>query len=191
MLYIDLNMVRAGVVSHQAQWEISGYREIQRPPARYRIIDTNEVQRLLELDGLQRLQQTLAGWVDAALRDTAPTRVPAWSQSVAVGSTKFLETFRRSAPNLRHRAIDGQDGQWSLREMPSPFRREALSGAVAGAFCDRARRKRSRRYGEDVRPSETRTDGFWSGASCLRQTAPDRQPVLQTRGLTVPQQEGW
>ena len=46
-----------------------------------------------------------------------------------------------------------------------PFRCEALSGPVAEAFWDRARRKRSRRYGEDVRPSET----------------------PQTRGLTVPQ----
>jgi transposase len=46
-----------------------------------------------------------------------------------------------------------------------PFRREGLSGPVAGAFCDRARRKRSHRYGEDARPSET----------------------AQTRGLTAPQ----
>ena len=35
MAYIDLNMVRAGAVTHPAQWEIGGYREIQHPPSRY------------------------------------------------------------------------------------------------------------------------------------------------------------
>ena len=46
-----------------------------------------------------------------------------------------------------------------------PFRREGLSGPVHAAFCDQARRKRSHRYDEDARPSET----------------------PQTRALTAPQ----
>jgi len=29
--YIDLNMVRAGVVEHPTQWEFCGYNEIQNP----------------------------------------------------------------------------------------------------------------------------------------------------------------
>ena len=37
--YIDLNMVRAGVVEHPRQWPHGAYHEIQQPPARYRIID--------------------------------------------------------------------------------------------------------------------------------------------------------
>jgi hypothetical protein len=31
-VYIDLNMVRAGVVSHPGEWKDSGFREIQKPP---------------------------------------------------------------------------------------------------------------------------------------------------------------
>ena len=31
LVYIDLNMVRAGVVSHSSQWSICGYNEIQNP----------------------------------------------------------------------------------------------------------------------------------------------------------------
>ena len=34
LVYIDLNMVRAGVVKHPAEWEHGGYLEIQNPPAR-------------------------------------------------------------------------------------------------------------------------------------------------------------
>jgi putative transposase len=32
MVYIDLNMVRAGVVNHPEKWEESGFCEIQKPP---------------------------------------------------------------------------------------------------------------------------------------------------------------
>lgn len=31
IVYIDLNMVRAGVVSHPAEWAFGGYNEIQSP----------------------------------------------------------------------------------------------------------------------------------------------------------------
>ena len=37
--YIDLNMVRAGVVKHPNEWSHSGYNEIQKPKQRYGIID--------------------------------------------------------------------------------------------------------------------------------------------------------
>ena len=39
LVYIDLNMVRAGLVDHPAKWEDSGYHEIQQPPKRYAVID--------------------------------------------------------------------------------------------------------------------------------------------------------
>jgi putative transposase len=32
MIYIDLNMVRAGVVKHPSEWKESGYNEIMNPP---------------------------------------------------------------------------------------------------------------------------------------------------------------
>ena len=39
LVYIDLNMVRAGAVSHPSRWQASGYLEIQTPPMRKRIIN--------------------------------------------------------------------------------------------------------------------------------------------------------
>ena len=32
MVYIDMNMVRAGVVNHPSEWFFSGYNEIQKIP---------------------------------------------------------------------------------------------------------------------------------------------------------------
>jgi len=46
LVYIDLNMVRAGVVRHPGDWRQSGYSEIQNPPKRYAIIDTQKLSSL-------------------------------------------------------------------------------------------------------------------------------------------------
>ncbi len=48
LVYMDMNMVRAGAVSHPSEWRYCGYQEIQSPPARYHLIDRN---RLIELTG--------------------------------------------------------------------------------------------------------------------------------------------
>jgi hypothetical protein len=39
MVYMDMNMVRAGVVKHPAEWPLCGYVEIQNPRQRYSLID--------------------------------------------------------------------------------------------------------------------------------------------------------
>ena len=43
LVYIDLNMVRNGVVKHPAQWAHGGYREIQNPPLRYGLINLSKL----------------------------------------------------------------------------------------------------------------------------------------------------
>ncbi len=51
MRYIDLNMVRAGVVTYPQDWQWCGYCEIQSPPQRYAVINTAA---LLQLFGLTK-----------------------------------------------------------------------------------------------------------------------------------------
>ena len=74
MVYIDLNMVRAGVVSSPEDWGWSGYHEIQNLPQRYTVIDTNA---LLELSGVNHFEQYLQirkGWIEDALKAEANQR---------------------------------------------------------------------------------------------------------------------
>ena len=54
--YVDLNRVRTGAVNHPLEWPHSGYREIQRPPKRYAIIDVGA------LSSLFGLYNSLAPW---------------------------------------------------------------------------------------------------------------------------------
>ena len=92
--YIDLNMVRAGVVRHPRQWAAGGYREIQSPPKRYAIVNRQALLDLLGMSRLTELQQAHACWVAEALRAADAPRDPSWSQSIAVGRRSFVEAVQ-------------------------------------------------------------------------------------------------
>jgi len=92
LVYIDLNMVRAGVVQHPSEWSHGGYNEILNPPARYRLLAMNRLRELLSINE-DTLGSVYSGWIEEALKAEA-FREPAWSESVAVGSKKFVEGIK-------------------------------------------------------------------------------------------------
>lgn len=117
LVYIDLNMVRAGVVSHPAEWEVCGYQEIQRPPARYRIIDYPVLMELMGIPDVHTLRKLHREWVEEALKTEQLARNEIWSQSLAVGSHKFVENFQaRLGAHALHRQVETHQGGYCLRE---------------------------------------------------------------------------
>ena len=50
LVYIDTNMVRAGVVSHPSLWSFCGYNEIQEPRRKNVLIDYERLKACLESD---------------------------------------------------------------------------------------------------------------------------------------------
>ena len=76
LVYIDLNMVRAGVVDHPSQWAVSGYNDIQSPPQRYRIIDYPALCQLTDLPGLSVLALRHHEWIEDALSKGQLKREP-------------------------------------------------------------------------------------------------------------------
>ena len=94
MLYIDMNMVRAGVVRRPSEWAFCGYNEIQRSPQRYSILDRK---RLMELVGISKgdeLSRTYTGMVGEVLSSGESTRESKWTESVAVGNMQFIGKVR-------------------------------------------------------------------------------------------------
>lgn len=69
LVYVDLNMVRAGVVDHPSEWKWSGYHEIQKPKRRYRLIDHDKLLGLLNADSNETLFRTHRGWFAAWFTD--------------------------------------------------------------------------------------------------------------------------
>jgi len=94
MVYIDLNMVRAGVVSHPSEWTFSGYNEIQDHPQRYSLIDRKRLMALLGIDDSDRLRETYKGWLEDVLCKDGHAREEKWTQSIAVGSKFFVKEVK-------------------------------------------------------------------------------------------------
>jgi putative transposase len=116
MAYIDLNMVRAGVVDHPRHWRESGYREIQEGRQRYRIIDRRALSELLGVSE-ERLASVQNEWVEAALAAGGLDRRPEWSESVAVGRRSYVEDVKNVLGGAaRHRRIEDLDDMTVLRD---------------------------------------------------------------------------
>lgn len=94
IVYIDMNMVRAGVVQHPSEWFFSGYNEIQQPKRKNVLIDYDRLQELLGFDTYGTLQATHRQWVESCLKERIPLRDDKWSRSVAVGSERFVEELK-------------------------------------------------------------------------------------------------
>lgn len=130
--YIDLNMFRAGVVSHPMDWAWTGYQELVGVRHRYCLIHR---ERLLEL-----LRQTDTGAfvtnyqvvIQEAIAANDLTRDAIWTETIAVGSKAFVQQL---APHIRNReevvptAIDresntmrAQSKLWVIREPEPAYR---------------------------------------------------------------------
>jgi len=117
LVYIDLNMVRAGVVEHPAEWEMNGYREIQNPPDRYGIIDRRSLMEACGYSDYQEFAEQHRSWVEDALKQSW-SREGHWTESIAVGSSSFIEeTKLKLGCRARGRSSDERkDGPCFLKE---------------------------------------------------------------------------
>jgi len=117
MVYIDLNMVRAGVVTHPSEWPFSGYNEIQNPRQRYSLIDHGRLRELLDIKSMEELKRSYRDWVEEAVAGQIGNRESRWTESIAVGSKTFVE---KTKVELGIKAIGREvmeaDGVYELRE---------------------------------------------------------------------------
>jgi len=96
LTYVDMNMVRAGVVGHPREWEFCGYTETLKPDVRprLRLVDADVLADLAgarDQASLMRMRET---WIEQAIRKSRLEREPLWTESVAVGGQDFLERIR-------------------------------------------------------------------------------------------------
>jgi len=122
LVYIDLNMVRAGVVSHPSEWIHSGYHEIQKAPLRYALIDRK---RLIELCGVkneEELKKNHQEWIEQAILDDVLKRQPAWTEAVATGSEGFVMQLKQAlGVNVQGRKVQQDNDAYMLREPSSSY----------------------------------------------------------------------
>jgi putative transposase len=128
---MDLNMVRAGVVSHPHEWDESGYKEIQQPRQRYGLIDHRCLMELLGIPSVDMLQRSHRDWVEESLRAERSARNGKWSESIAVGSKGFVAMVKKQLGfRAKGRKITESHEECQLRETQFPY--SATSGGING-----------------------------------------------------------
>lgn len=122
MTYIDLNMVRAGAVMHPAQWDTSGYAEIQAPPRRYAVIDQAALSAVLGFRNTEQLRRSCREWVETTLGLNDLQRDSVWTESLAVGRSRFVEEIKeRLGIRAQNRDTLETYGAHVLKEPASPY----------------------------------------------------------------------
>jgi putative transposase len=103
--YIDLNMVRAGVVTHPRDWLDGGYHELMEGRRRNRITDVDTLIELLNIAGRYELLLYRDELIAQMLSEKPLAREPAWTESKAVGSEAYVQgikgELRVRAPRLQ------------------------------------------------------------------------------------------
>jgi hypothetical protein len=132
MVYIDLNMVRAGVVRHPSEWPFSGYNEILKPRQRYGLIDHEGLMETLDIGTMEKLQESYSRWVEEALTMQGEGRQPKWTKSIAVGSEAFVKNIKTDLGfKAIGREVTGENGTYEIRERDVPYNSD-IAGKNSG-----------------------------------------------------------
>jgi len=125
--YIELNMVRCGVVHHPRDWEWVGYHEIVGNRRRYRLVDLERLAWRLGTASLADVAANLKASLEAAIAEEQVRRDACWTESLAVGSVGYLERIRAENRSRREtELVEATEGVWALRDPVAPYGAETV-----------------------------------------------------------------
>lgn len=125
LVYIELNMVRCGVVGHPREWPWVGYHEIMGTRCRYRLLDLERLCWRVGAAGLEALRNNLKESLRQAIARDRIKRESCWTESLAVGSQGFLEKIQPMILSRRETEIVETDTSlWTLNETSTPYGRK-------------------------------------------------------------------
>ena len=117
MVYIDLNMVRAGVVTHPSKWRFGGYNEIQSPKRKCALIAYHKLAALTGFNNYEDFRKAHRQQVEDTLHKDKNRYQAEWSQSIAVGNKVFIEEIKgKFGVMAKGRKTLEQSGTLYLRE---------------------------------------------------------------------------
>lgn len=120
MVYIDLNMVRAGVVRHPGEWRDCGYSEMQNNEAGPLVIDREARKNILGFDDV--LNESYQKAISDRLQNQFQTRESMWTESIAVGDEAYIiETKKRLSTMAKGRTPVQYGEAYMLRETLSAY----------------------------------------------------------------------
>ena len=122
LVYIDLNMVRAGVVDHPSKWPHGGYNEIQKPRRKNVIIAYERLMALAGFEDYASFTSAHRKWVQTALEEIGAKRESRWTESIAVGSGSFIKRIKTAMGAMaKGRSVKRTERAFELREVQSAY----------------------------------------------------------------------
>ncbi len=94
LTYIDLNMVRAGVVTNPKDWAESGFAELYNQRKRYQLTDTLTLLTLFGIKNIHELREQRISWVEDQVKTENMQREPRWSEALAVGCEDYVAVLK-------------------------------------------------------------------------------------------------
>jgi putative transposase len=121
--YIDLNMVRAGVVRHPDEWPWTGWQETMRLRKRYCLINQKKLIAWTGHADLEQFRRHYAQDITNRIQYRILQRESQWTEAVAVGTEAFIQSVTERLPDRRRWQIEettiGRSAGSVLRE-PTP-----------------------------------------------------------------------
>jgi len=122
LVYIDLNMVRAGEVSHPEEWSCSGYHEAKNPRRRGARLDNERLCSVFGFDSIEAFINAREIWISKQLRAGQLRRESFWTESVAVGNLEYALKMKRAlAFNNPGRRATLEGECYAVREAAASF----------------------------------------------------------------------
>ncbi len=116
MLYIDLNMVRAGVAKTPEDWAFCGYNEIFSNRQRYRLINMEKLTESLNFQSIETLRVNYRIWIEDTIASDSTKHEKIWTECVAVGSKDYVDEIKsKLGSRARHRTIIHDHKSYLLR----------------------------------------------------------------------------
>lgn len=117
LIYIDMNMVRTGVVKHPSDWDFCGYHEILNPPKRYTLIDYGRLVSLCGYSNNEQFQSDYKSLINDEIQKDNLKRKSYWTESIAVGNKDFIDDMNMALGALaRGRDIKSDDDKYMIKE---------------------------------------------------------------------------
>ena len=122
LIYIELNMVRAGVVRHPREWPWVGYHEIVGIRRRYRLLDLERLCWRLGQTDLAEVRRNLEASLEKARDRDEAKRQGYWTESLAIGSPLFIQKIRPSIHSRQEtEIIEKSENLWVLQEQAKAY----------------------------------------------------------------------
>jgi putative transposase len=124
MAYIDMNMVRAGVVKHPREWPWNGYDELVGMRTRHTMLSMPKVLEMVGGGSREEFARDYTARIDEALSRGKLHRERHWTEAIAVGNEEYVRGIAEQiCGRMRLKVEVSDERSWMVHEPEGAYGR--------------------------------------------------------------------